>query len=165
MNLLSVPPDAIEVLASGLPLFFFGTQLVVDVTLRCAPTADGRAQPGAAAVGGAVCSRAGEDKERKNPELLRDNRCRLVVVALKTGRSWSEEAVQFIESLTVSRAREAPPTLQHSAALAWQRRWTRMLFVSCAWSFARSLVVPPKVPHALAGADGPPPDLADLFEA
>ena len=55
MNLLSVAADderAIEVLASGLPLF--KAQLAVDVTLRCALTADGRAQPGAAAVDGAV---------------------------------------------------------------------------------------------------------------
>ena len=137
----------------------------MDVTLRCALTADGRPQPGAAAVDGAVCSRAREDKERKYPELLRDDRCRLVVLALETGGRWSEEAVQFVESLAVSRAREVPPTLQHSAALAWRRRWTRMLSVSCARSLACSLVVPPKVPHALAGADGPPPDLADLFEA
>ena len=169
MNLLSVAADderAIEVLASGLPLFF-GAQLAVDVTLRCALTADGRAQPGAAAVDGAVCSRAREDKERKCPELLRDDRCRAVVVALETGGRWSEEAVQFVESLVVSRVREAPPTLQHSAALAWRRRWTTMLSVSCARSFACSLVVPSKVPHALAGTDGPPPapDLAHLFEA
>ena len=158
MNLLSLAADderAIEVLASGLPLFF-GAQLAVDVTLRCALTPDGRPQPGAAAVDGAVCSRAREDKERKYPELLRDDRCRLVVLALETGGRWSEEAVQFVESLAVSRAREA---------LAWRRRWTRMLSVSCARSFACSLVVPPKVLHALAGADGPPPDLADLFEA
>ena len=163
MNLLSVAADderAIEVLTSGLPLFF-GAQLAVDVTLRCALTADGLPQPGAAAVDGAVCSRAREDKERKYPEHLRDDRCRLVVLALETGGRWSEEAVQFVESLAVSRAREAPPTL---AALAWRRRWTRMLAVSCTRSFACSLV-PPKVPHALAGADDPPPDLADLFEA
>ena len=94
MNLLSVAADderAIEVLASGLP-FFFGAQLAVDVTLRCALTADGRPQPGAAAVDGAECSRAREDKERKYPELLRDDRCRLVVLALETGGRWSEEA-------------------------------------------------------------------------
>ena len=67
MNLLSVAADdetAIEV--SGLRT----SQLAVDLTLRCALTADGRPQPGAAAVDGAVCSRAREDKERKYPELL-----------------------------------------------------------------------------------------------
>ena len=98
MNLLSVAADderAIEVLASGLPLFF-GAQLAADVTLRCALTVDGRPQPGAAAVDGAVCSRAREDKERKYPELLAYDRCRLVVLALETGGR-SEEAVQFME--------------------------------------------------------------------
>ena len=52
MNLLFVAADderAIEVLVSGLPLFF-GAQLAVDVTLRCALTAEGRAQPGAATI-------------------------------------------------------------------------------------------------------------------
>ena len=39
-----------------------------------------------------------------------------------------------------SRAREAPPMLRRSAFLAWRKRWTRMLSVSCARSFATSLV-------------------------
>ena len=47
---------ATEVLATSLPLFF-GAQLAVDITLRCALASDGMAQPGAARVDGAVCSR------------------------------------------------------------------------------------------------------------
>ena len=66
--------------------------------------------------------------------------------------------LRILESLAVNRAREVPPIIQHSAALAWRRRWTRMLSVVCARSFACSLVALPKVPHVLAGADGPPPD-------
>ena len=42
---------AIEVLATGLPLFF-GAQLAVDIILRCAVVSDGTAQPGAARVVG-----------------------------------------------------------------------------------------------------------------
>ena len=83
----------------------------------------------------AVCRRAREDKERKYPELLRDDRCRLVVVALETGGRWSEEATQFVESLAVN---WAPPTMQHSAGLAWRRRWTWMLAAACARSSSQS---------------------------
>ena len=100
MNLVVAANDnrAIQVLASGLPLFF-GAQLAVDITVRCTLAADGTAQPGAARVDGAVCTRAREDKERTYSELLRGDRCRLVVVTLETGGRWSEEALQFVESL------------------------------------------------------------------
>ena len=66
MNVAVTAQDdrAVEVLASGLPLFF-GAQLAVDVTLRCALTAEGTGQPGAARFDSAVCSRAREEKERK----------------------------------------------------------------------------------------------------
>ena len=164
MNVVVAAHDdrAIEVLATGLPLFF-GAQLAVDITLRCALAADGTAHPGAARVDGAVCTRAREDKETKYSELLRGDRCRLVVVALETGGRWSEEALQFVESLAAVRARDAPPAMFHSAKLAWRRRWLRLLSVSCARSFASSLVALPTALHALGGADGCAPDLADLF--
>ena len=144
MNLAVAAQDgrATEVLASGLPLLF-GAQLAVDVTLRCALTADGTAQPGTAGVDGAMCSRAREEKERKYSELLRGDSCRLVVVALETGGRWSEEALQFVESLAAARARDAPHAMFHSAAQAWRRRWSRVLSVSCARSFASSLVAEP----------------------
>ena len=84
---------------------------MLDITVRCALAADGTAQPGAPRVDGAVCTRAREDKERTYSELLRGNRCRLVVVALETGGRWSEEALQFVESLAAVRARDAPTAL------------------------------------------------------
>ena len=49
--------------------------------------------------------RARVDKERTCSELLRGDRCRLVVVTLETGGRWSEEALQFVESLAAVRAR------------------------------------------------------------
>ena len=58
MNLLAVAANddrAIEVLVSGLALFF-EARLAVDISLRCA---EGRAQPAAAAVDGAACTRVG----------------------------------------------------------------------------------------------------------
>ena len=76
MNLAVEANDdrAIEVLASGLPLFF-GALLAVDITVCCAFAAEGTAQPGAARVDGAVCTRAREDKEPTYSELLSGDRC------------------------------------------------------------------------------------------
>ena len=155
MNVAVTAQDdrAVEVLASGLPLFF-GAQLAVDITLRCALTAEGTAQPGAARFDGAVCSRAREEKERKYVELLRGDRCRLVVVeSLRREVDGAKKARQMLQARHMF----------HSAALAWRRRWSRLLSVSCARSFASSLVALPTAMHALGGADGCAPDLADLF--
>ena len=128
----------VEVLAQDLPCFG-GSQLAVDVTLRSALGRSGEAQPNAAEVDGAVLSQARLDKERKYPELLESGRCRLVVVAIETGGRWSDEAVDFIWQLATAKARESPSFIRHQAALAWERRWTRMLSTVCAVSFAASM--------------------------
>ena len=160
---VTVPVDderAIEVLASGLPRLH-GAQLAVDITLRSATSSDGWPQPTAAHTNGAPLIRARRDKETKYAELVAGNRCRLVVVALETGGRWSNEAVEFVDMLAGARAREALPVLRRSVHLAWRRRWTRMLAVSCARAFANSLVQP--CLDVWSGTDGPTPDLADLF--
>ena len=72
---------SIEVLASGLAMNH-GAQLAVDITLRSAVTACGRACPNAATVDGAVLTRARRDKETKYVELLEGDRCQLVVVGV-----------------------------------------------------------------------------------
>ena len=129
---IAVPADdarAVEVLASGLPLFH-GAQLAVDITLRSALTTTGLLRPGAAVVDGIVCMAARADKERKSSELLNGDKCRLVVFALETGGPWSLEAVDFIERLAMARAWDAPPNLQRSAFLSWRRHWTRMITIS-----------------------------------
>ena len=56
----------------------------------------------------------------------------LSVIALETGGRWGDEAVAFVAALAAARARDAPPALRRSAALAWERRWARMLSVACA---------------------------------
>ena len=116
--------------------------------------ANGEAHPNAAAEDGAMCSRGRADKERKYAELLTGDRCRLVVVALETGGRWSNEAIQFIDDLAAARAREAPPVMRRSAFLAWKRRWSRMIGISCARAFANSLAAVATAPHTLAGVDG-----------
>ena len=61
-----------------------------------------------------------------------------MVVAIETGGRWSEEAAEFLWQLAQAKAREAPALLAHAAALAWVRRWTRMLGTTCAVSFTES---------------------------
>ena len=151
---------AIEVLASGLPIHQ-GAQLAVDVTLRSPLTSTGLARPGAATTDGAALVRARADKEAKYFELLQGNRCHLVVVGLETGGRWSTEATTFVDMLAAGRAREVPSVLRRSTHLAWRRRWTRMLAVSCGRSFADSLVSAKW--DTWRGTEGARPDLADLF--
>ena len=150
----------IEVVAAGIPIHH-GAQLAVDITLKSAVTSVGAPRATAATVNGAALLQARRDKEAKYAELVTSERCRLVVVALETGGRWSTEALEFVADLASSRARDAPPVLRRSAFLAWRKRWTRMLSVSCARAFATSLVV--SHTDAWAGVDGSAPDLADLY--
>ena len=95
--------------------------IAVDITLRSVLGCS------AADVDGAVLSAARREKETTYPELVTSARCRLVVVVIETGGRWSEEAVQFVWQLAQAKAQEAPRFLTQQAALAWERRWTRML--------------------------------------
>ena len=151
----------LEVLAQGLPCRA-GMQLAVDVTLRSAVSADGQPRPRAAGTDGAVAESARRDKEDKYPELLCSQRCALVVVAVETGGRWSHEAADFVEELAFARARDAPARLRHAAALAWQRRWVRLLSTACAVSFAHSLTAPCG-DLGSAGLDGDAPQLCELL--
>ena len=149
----------VEVLASDLPLNH-GAQLAVDVTFRSALKACGAPATNAARVDGAGFTQARRDKELKCHELVECARCLLVVVAIETGGRWSQEAVTFLDSLASACSCEALPLMQRSSFLAWRKRWTRMLAVSCCRTFATSLT---SFSEALDGVDGPTPDLADLF--
>ena len=55
----------------------------------------------------------------------------LVVVGLETGGRWSTEATNFVDMLAAGRVCEVPSVLRRSTHVAWRRRWTRMLAVSC----------------------------------
>ena len=119
---------------------FGGAQLAVDVTLRSALSRDGEPQPNAADEDGAVLVQARYDKERTYPELVASERCRLVVVAIETRGHWSEEPVNVLHQLAAACAQEVPAYMSFQVALAWERRWTRMLSSTCAVAFASSLV-------------------------
>ena len=135
MNVHVRPDDErrIEVLTQDLPCFG-GTQLAERVG------SSGEPRPRAADIDGALLAPARIDKETTYLELVPSTRCLLVVVATETRLWWSEEAVQFVWQLAQAKAREASRFLAHQVALSWERRWSRMLGVACASSFAASLV-------------------------
>ena len=149
----------IKVLAQGLPCHG-GVQWAVDITLRSG--CDGQAHPHAADHDGAVLQER-RDKETTHPELASSGRCKLVVLAIETGGRWSEEAVQTMKMLAHSKARDAPSYMQFPVALMWERKWTRMLAVDCAVSFAASLVEPARN-SSWCRTDGETPLLAALLE-
>ena len=156
MNIAVAATDfcAIEVLASGLPLHH-GVQMAVDITIRCAHTAESRACPNAATMNGAVLQAARAQKATKYAELLHGDRCRLVVVGMETGGRWSDEAMQFIAELAACQGSTSSDAVQHVLGLAMALdEDDRHLLV------AHSLV---SSKGSTPGSDGPTPDLADLF--
>ena len=126
---------AVEVLASGLPLFH-GAQFAVDITLRSALTATGLPRPGAAVVDGIVCMAARADKERKYSELLSSP-------AADAGWWWSLSRLAVVgvwKLLTLSNGWRWPAPATHHPICNGQ------LFC-----------------HAHAGVDGKVPHLAELL--
>ena len=150
----------VEVLASGLPCYN-GAQLAVDITVRHFLTATGGAQALACERDGRLLAEARTDKERQYRELLRDRRCRLVVVAISTGGRWSSESLKFIRALAFARARSVPSYMRMSAVCTWQKRWQRMLSVAAATAFAHGLLAPAGV--RASALDGHDLELCDLF--
>ena len=133
----------------------------MDIKLRCALNSFGEATPNAATVNGATLLRARRDKETKCWELVHESKCQLIVVGIETGGRWSDEALRFVEQMAHARSREAAPALRRSAFLAWRRRWSRMISISCGRAFASSLVSSPA--ESLQVIDGAIRDFADHF--
>ena len=128
LTLESVPSNGIrriEVIATGLPLFG-GIQLAVDATLVSAVKADGTAQPRAERSDGVRLEESQRHTERKYPELLEAQRCKLVVAAMEVGGRWSEESYFFLDTLAQGRAAEAPKALRESVFQACKTRWARI---------------------------------------
>ena len=106
----------LEVVANGLPLWN-GQQLAVDTTLVSPLSGEGVPNRRGGRYAGATLALARRRKERAYPELLRSDRCRLVVLAVEVGGRWSEEAASFVRALARAKAREAPARLRASAFL------------------------------------------------
>ena len=65
---------------------------------------------------------------------------KLVVAGMKTGKRWSEEAYELLESLALAKARAAPALLRTSAAYAYVRRWTSLLAMAAQDALACTFV-------------------------
>ena len=63
-----------------------------------------------------------------------------MVLALETGGRFNLETVEFLRELAEAKALTVPAFLRASAAVAYQRRWTRLLAVSVATAFAESFL-------------------------
>ena len=143
MNLgLTIPSDGrkVECLVTGGLRLYNGAQLAVDATLVSPLTGSGKARPRAAHTNGVALEKARQDKETTYPELLRANRCKLIVVGMEVGGRWSAEAYDFLEQLAWHKASEVQPALQKTTALAWLRRWSAMISVAAMRSFADTLL-------------------------
>ena len=77
-------------------------------------------------------------------------------MGIETGGRWS-----VVEQMAHARSREAAPALRRSVFLAWRRRWSRVISISCGRAFASSLVSSPA--ESLQEIDGGIPDFAGLF--
>ena len=150
----------IEVIANGLALWG-GAQLAVDTTLVSPLTRAGEPRRRAGRFAGAALTDARKAKERAYPELLRNSRCRLVVLGIEVGGRWSEEAASFITSLARTKTRDTPAPLRHAAATSLISRWTALLTHAAMTAFAASLLFEDPTNHH--NLDGEPPSLSDLL--
>ena len=110
---------------------------------------------------GAALRIARRAKERTYPELLRAERCRLVVLGIELGGRRSPEVAQFVRMLARSRARSAPHVLRSGATAAYVSRWSALLSFAAARAVAASLLSLPL--GNAASVDGAALDLSDVL--
>ena len=92
---------------------------------------------------GAALAEANRAKERTYPEFADARRCRLVVLGFEVGSRWSAEAAAFIRLLARARARSAAVTQRAACVAAFVTRWSGLLSIAAARSFAASLLCLP----------------------
>ena len=154
----------IEVIASGLAAYG-RSQLAVDVTIRSPLDRTGAPRPRAHWQDGASAESARHDKEQKYPELVSGSRCRLTVLAVEIGGRFSNETAEFIQHVAASKAQAAPRYLRKSAALAFERRWSRMLAFCVASAHCSSLSLDKSCAISTIPGGGREPRLQELLTA
>ena len=112
-----------------------------------------RQRRGTYAYAGAALADTRRAKERTYPELLRGDRCALVVVALEVGGRFSEEASSFIRLFAQARRRTAPAHLRRATAQAYIARWSALLTHAAQIAFANSLAFLDPGPQADLNGD------------
>ena len=119
-------------------------------------TRSGEPRSRAGIYAGAALQDARRNKERTYPELVRNRRCRLVVLGIEVGGRWSTEASSFIRMLAQATTRSSPPTLRAATTSALVSRWSALLTHAAASSFAASLLFEDLSPHHNLDGDLPP---------
>ena len=105
---------------------------------------------------------ARQAKERTYPELVRGDRCRLVVLAMEVGGRWSEETAGFLRRLAQARSRAVPQALRPAAIQASIARWSALLTQAAQTPFAASLTMQDPATHT--GPDGEDIPLSTLLQ-
>ena len=132
------------------------TTLVSPLTSTGEPGRQGR-HPGSPAL-----RAARQAKERTYPELVRGDRCRLVVLAMEVGGRWSEEAADFLRRLAQARSRAVPQALRPAAIQASIARWSALRTQAAQAPFAASLTMQDPATHT--GPDGEAIPLSILLQ-
>ena len=130
----------------------------MDTTLGSPLTRSGQPRSRGGTSAGAALQDARRTKERTYPELLRNRRCRLVVLGIEVGGRWSNEASSFTRMLAQARTRSSPPSFCAATACALVSRWAALLTHAAASSFAASLLFEdPSAHHNQPGRKSPTP--------
>ena len=111
-----------------------GSQLAVDTTLVSPLTRSGEPRSRGGTFAGAALQDARRTKERTYPELLRNRRCRLVVLGIEVGGRCSNEASSFVRMLAQARGRSSPASLRAATPSALVSRFSypcSSLFLRC----------------------------------
>ena len=151
----------IEIVANGLPIWH-GSQVAVDTTLVSALRRDGTARPNAHDTPGIALAAIRRRKRRRYHEIIRADRCRLVVFGLEVGGRWSDEALELLRKLARARSRSEPIWLRQAAAQSWAHRWSATISVAAQRAFAASLLHLPLAPYL--GVDGDAPSTTEVCE-
>ena len=62
------------------------------------------------------------------------------MLGVESGGRLSEEAMEFIASLATARAQTAPAYLRKAAAMAFEKRWVRLIACSAAFAITASVL-------------------------
>ena len=109
-----------------------------------------------------------DSEQRSSPQRCSGERRSLLSSLLEGGGIRNRRKVERRSHSVYRRSCGGPikgstTVMRRPAFLAWKKRWSRMIGISCGRAFANSLAAVANATHTLAGVDGKMPDLADLL--
>ena len=106
-----------------------GQPVVGDMCMGSALHANGEPYARAATEDGKTIERLTRQKHEDYPELVASDRVHFVVLACEEGGRWGPDVFAVIRDLVRLKVAPLHPLLKRSAALAYTRRWLRVLAV------------------------------------